>query len=90
MSKATIDWAKFAGQPYRPPNGTEGALFEERFCLRCKHDQDWQQSEENPCKILSLAMAYYETDPEFPKEWVYDKDGMPCCTAFEQIPEVER
>ena len=34
------------------------------------------------CRIIANTMAYKPEDAEYPKEWVYGKDGQPCCTAF--------
>lgn len=60
-------------RPYRPSNGTEGAIFEERWCQRCaREDVD----KDDLCDIHGNALF---GDP--PTEWVY-KDGKPTCTAF--------
>jgi hypothetical protein len=61
---------------YRPTNGTEGSMFEERFCRRCTHDRP-----DAPCRILTFALACGLGDPEYPAEWVEDEAG-PRCTAF--------
>ena len=34
------------------------------------------------CLIIADTFAFEITDPKYPKEWVYDKDGRPSCTAF--------
>jgi hypothetical protein len=67
-----------AGEPYQPSNGSEGEMFMESFCYRCKKD-----SEQSPCEIIGLTMACRDCDPEYPKEWKYDPEGKPTCTAFE-------
>lgn len=67
-----------AGKPYRPSNGTEGEMFMSRFCYRCQHDED----EEEPCPILTMTFALPIEDPDYPKEWVHDRNGNPDCTAF--------
>ena len=68
-----------AGQPYRPSNGTEGDMFEVLFCNKCKHD-----TKDQACEILMRTMIFGVGDPEYPKEWVYDSEGCPKCTAFEK------
>ena len=66
---------------YRPSNGIEGEFFWERWCKRCAND-----TEDNPCAILSDTMAFCIDDPEYPPEWVCDAEGdwprNPRCTAF--------
>jgi len=70
--------------PYRPSNGTEGAMFMDQFCLRCAVDTD-------TCEIIFRSECNYTEDPDYPPEWVSDDDvGLvnPRCTAFEEIGEV--
>ena len=68
---------KSAGKPYRPSNGTEGEMFMAEFCDRCsKCDVG--------CQIIVASMAFEKDDPEYPKEWVFDSEGCPTCTAFEE------
>lgn len=44
--------------------------------------KDWDACEEHEiCSIIGDTMAYEIGNPEYPKEWVYGKDG-PTCTAF--------
>ena len=86
------DWAdlciKRAGQPYQPSNGTEGECFHSSWCCQCARDK--AMSEGKPIeecddneKCSSLGRSCYKlTDPDYPKEWQYGKDGQPCCTAF--------
>jgi len=76
MTEAAIKWV-----PYRPSNGTEGGIFEERFCDRCKLDEN------QDCAIHTNALAFDEGNPGFPKEWVIPEDsddwpGEAKCTAF--------
>jgi hypothetical protein len=61
---------------YRPGNGSEGSVFEARYCDRCVHDQF------NDCEIHTAALCFGEDDPDYPREWVYDEDGTPTCTKF--------
>ena len=75
--------------PYRPPNGTEGAMFEARFCERCKRDEKYGETEDGAdgCKILTAVYRYDYDDPKYPKEWISDDAvGLvnPRCTAFEE------
>lgn len=72
-------------EQYRPSNGTEGMIFDEGWCSRCKKDEEYRRTEENGCPILAATMAYDIEDKEYPKEWIHDKDGNPCCTAFEPV-----
>lgn len=71
---------------YRPANGTEGADFQEAFCCHCSRDAAFRDSNyEDPslgCKILADTFVYDVDDPNYPKQWIYDNDGSPCCTAF--------
>lgn len=65
-----------AGTKYRPSNGTEGKMFFNEFCDRCKKISD--------CEIIGKTMAFDMDDPEYPTEWQYGEDGQPVCMAFEQ------
>lgn len=70
---------------YRPSNGTEGELFMERFCYRCKHDDKYQRTQdpEDGCPIIPGTLIYEIDDPKYPTEWVQDDDGANArCTAF--------
>ena len=72
------------GSSYRPSNGTEGMFFEDKFCSNCIHEKYCHTGDENDlqCKILINAFMYDQRDKEYPKEWVYDANGQPTCTAF--------
>lgn len=63
---------------YRPSNGTEGDVFQGRFCERC--------TKAETCDIPARSMAFDVTDAEYPREWVRDKAGNGTCTAFERVP----
>jgi hypothetical protein len=65
-------------KPYRPANGTEGANFMESWCDRCSKDN---YPYEPICPIIIDTMAYDIDDPNYPKEWQLDKNGVPYCTA---------
>jgi hypothetical protein len=82
----TVDKPK----PYRPSNGTEGAIFMAEFCDRCKREPAWDDKgnpQGEPCPILSAAMAHYpgDTDHPSPAEWIQEGDEARC-TAFEPGP----
>ena len=85
------------GDPYRPCNGSEGERFESAFCERCERDRPYRlywKDEDDPeadstgCEIHTNALAFERTDPAYPKEWTFDANGRPVCTAFE--PELPR
>lgn len=71
---------------YRPSNGSEGLVFQHRYCSRCVKDRN------EDCSILASALLFHADEPEYPKEWVYPDDEsvlMGVCTAFEQDPQKE-
>ena len=71
------------GEIYRPANGTEGMDFEERFCERCWRDRRYRATGDGSgCSILSRVFTMDPREKGYPKEWVYDADGLPTCTAF--------
>jgi len=83
MSKNTTD---MVGKPYRPSNGFEGLAFNNLFCCHCGKADDL-----GVCDIFCDTMIYNPGDAEYPKEWVYDANGQPTCTAFtNELPEVAR
>ena len=65
---------------YRPSNVTEGDMFMDGLCFRCK--------KEKACQILSDTFIYGITDKEYPRQWVY-RDGEPTCTAFKDADAPE-
>ncbi|QTN41674.1 hypothetical protein [Marinobacter salsuginis] len=68
---------------YRPSNGTEGAIFQERFCDRCAHDDyDMETGEGTSCDILMRTMIHGVDEPEYPEEWQQEPGEVPRCTAF--------
>lgn len=72
-----------SGEKYQPGNSTEGAIFENAFCERCKHeDFDLDML----CDIHTNALFLTATDPDYPQEWTYNDKGKPTCTAFEEVP----
>ena len=79
--------AALANTPYRPPNGTEGIMFDYEWCAKCKRDAAFRADMDNNdgCPIAAATFLFPEDDPNYPKEWVYDAKGFPMCTAFEEI-----
>lgn len=73
-----------AGKPFRPANGSEGDYFMEDFCFRCKHWVYDKPTETYGCKkrIHDETLFHDVDDPEYPKQWKYDDEGYPLCTAF--------
>ena len=68
---------------YRPSNGTEGAIFQERFCDRCAHDNyNVDSGEGKSCDILMRTMLHGVDEPEYPEEWQQKPGQPPQCTAF--------
>jgi len=72
---------------YCPSNGSEGDWFETKFCHTCEHDRGFREKgiDAISCDILTRALALFIDDTGYPKEWTYDKDEKPTCTAY--IPE---
>lgn len=77
------EYKKCAGEQWQPSNGTEGDLFQQDWCCKCARDKvmsegkDFEDcTEDDLCDILA---ASYRGEA---KEWQYDKEGQPCCTAF--------
>lgn len=76
-NKMPVQYPSEAGKPYRPSNGTEGGIFMSQFCDRCG------KCEDGFCEIISDTMLLDTDDPNYPKEWKFDAEGCPTCTAFE-------
>lgn len=66
---------------YCPSNGTEGMFFTSEFCDHCIHDNPDYEGKPR-CEILMLTMCFYPTDPQYPREWIYDALGHPKCTKY--------
>lgn len=84
-------YPEYAGQPYRPGSGTEGMSFDEAWCEHCTRDAEYRNGgpDADPaiaCQIIADTFAFDVNDPRYPKEWVYDRKGQPCCTAFTTDP----
>lgn len=71
---------------YRPSNGTEGEIFKERFCYRCKNFDEFPEGYVD-CKlgILMFAELHGIDHPKYPTEWRYDEKGKPTCIKFERL-----
>ena len=75
-------------RPYRPSNGTEGMIFADRFCDRCKREAKYRRTGDGAdgCSIATAVFIYDVKDPNYPKEWVIslgDTTNMTArCTAF--------
>ena len=74
---------------YRPSNGTEGESFIISWCGSCARDKamregvNFDECDDNEvCRIIGDTMAYDIDDPKYPKEWCYDNEGYPQCTAY--------
>jgi hypothetical protein len=71
---------------YTPSNGTEEWGFIKAFCWNCVHEK-WMHTLEHgdkKCDILNRSMIYSIEDEEYPKEWIYDENGKPTCTAWKE------
>jgi hypothetical protein len=69
------------GELYIPSNGTEGDGFLSYYCDQCLHEKysHTMQDGDLECGILIEALI-----GEQPKEWQYDVNGEPACTAWEK------
>lgn len=68
---------------YRPSNGTEGMIFEEKFCMNCFHC-DPNPDGPKQCEILLNMMSFDTNDAEYPKELIYDENGKGICTNYKK------
>ncbi len=73
------------GSKYRPSCGSEGVDFQLKYCDRCKDDEGYRLGVSGGCHILADTLALGKDDPKYPKEWTYNEDGQPTCTAFKEI-----
>lgn len=65
---------------YRPSNGTEGMIFQDKFCDKCT------KFRKGSCSIFNRSFFNDINDKAYPKEWVYDSNGNPTCTSFTNEP----
>ncbi len=68
-------------RPYQPSNGTEGMSFEEDFCMQCIHTNP-DPCKKPQCGIWCAAVCWDIGDKHYPKEWIYDDNDQPTCTAW--------
>ena len=70
---------------YRPSNGTEGMIFYDQWCNECVREIPVRERGdfEHGCQIYADTQVLSIDEEGYPEEWTYDKDGEPCCTAFE-------
>ena len=66
---------------YQPSNGTEGMYFTDKFCMNCINCNPDPRGKKQ-CEILLKTLVYDVTSPEYPSEWIYDKNMQGKCTAF--------
>ncbi len=71
----------YAGQKWRPANGTEGQIFTDTYCSQCINDEG------NDCDIITRSMMFEKSHKDYPHEWQYGQDGQPICTAFKEKKE---
>ena len=76
---------------FQPSNGTIGASFIAEWCGNCARDKALREGvaleecdDSERCDIVGRTMLYNVDAPEYPIEWIYDRDRQPCCTAFVQ------
>ena len=69
-----------AGKPYRPSNGTEGMMFQERYCFGCKHYDG-----PDGCPVFDASFWHPIGDPGYPSELTHDERGRPMCTKFDAL-----
>ena len=68
---------------YLPSNGSEGTVFEEKWCEKCiKMPID--PGAKKQCKYWGMAML-----GEYNSKWIYQSD-IPICTAFKSREEYNR
>jgi hypothetical protein len=91
VAAATETAPECAGKPYRPGSGTEGMAFDEAWCAHCERDKEFRSDPDidpaRGCQIIADTFAFEISDPRYPKEWIYDRTGKPCCTAFTTDPK---
>lgn len=66
---------------YCPSNGSEGDWFESEFCMQCINTNP-DPTKRPQCQIWCAAVCHTVNEPGFPKEWTYDSNNKPTCTAW--------
>lgn len=61
------------------------------WCRHCERDKAMREGlnvdecdDNELCQIIPMTMAFNIEDPKYPREWCYDAEGRPQCTAFVQ------
>ena len=61
----------------------------EEWCSNCARDKSMNGEkdfddcrDDELCQIIARSFAFDRNDERYPKEWRYDENGVPCCTAF--------
>jgi hypothetical protein len=49
-------------KPYRPANGTDGAIFMSRFCDQCERERDFRENDGDSCPIAAASVAFDVAD----------------------------
>ena len=76
---------------YRPANGTEGVAFFENWCTNCAKDAAMREGKElDECDDSEVCPIIANSFVGKVKEWVYDAQGFPTCTAFEEYGGEDR
>ena len=68
---------------FKQSNSDQGSCFESDYCLNCRRYRRSKQTDDYYCRIRLYTFAYDIDDPEYPSEWIYQEDGSPTCTAFD-------
>ena len=68
---------------YQPANGTEGMIFNSKYCSKCIRQP---VSDQDECGIRVATQDYKIGDAEYPREWIIASDGAKC-TAFKSRKE---
>ena len=75
---------------YRPTSGSEAESFQHAFCDKCIHDRSFRTgNSDKGCSILLHAWIYTVEDKGYPNEWIYDENGRPTCTSFENTRRIK-
>jgi hypothetical protein len=90
--KAMSGYRGTPGDSYEPSNGSEGIDFMDQFCAHCVKDKALNGEKdpdickgEDYCTIIAASMMFKLGTEAYPTEWVYDDEGLPTCTAFEEV-----
>jgi hypothetical protein len=80
---------KVPGAQYRPNDSGEGLRFCANWCRYCQRDRAMREGcdidecdDDECCEIIANTAAFEANEDDYPKEWTYDANGEPCCTAY--------